>query len=195
MLSHKILETFNLFNGTLTVKDAEKYNIDRETLRKAFLRGDLERPYRGVYQLPESVPDEMLALQYNYSKGIYSHETALNLHEYGTFSPHKYYMTFPENYNTTNIRKNQIISTQNVKNKFYPLGITQTKTIFGNDILVYDKERTLLDMLSSKTSHDFTLNEMLEDYLFDPDKNIENLKKYAKLMNVEHLLKRVDVFV
>ncbi|WP_314060739.1 hypothetical protein [uncultured Vagococcus sp.] len=192
MLSKKVLAVFEKYNGTLPTKLAHKNGIDKETLRKAYLRGDIERPFRGVYLLPNSLLDDLFSTQVVLSKGIYSHETAMMLYGYSTFVPHEFHMTFPQGYhNATLVIKK--VRARYVANAFYTLGATQVKTWEDNFVTVYDRERTVLDMLSSPTAHEYEIEEMLTNYYFDKDKNIKNLFYYAKLLNLEDLLERVVV--
>ena len=45
MLSPLLQEVFEDYNGTLPTKLAEQRGINKETLRKAYLRGDIEPSY------------------------------------------------------------------------------------------------------------------------------------------------------
>lgn len=182
MLHTKLQKVFDAHNGTLPTKVAVKEGITKETLRKAYLRGHIEKPNRGIYSLPDAFFDDYFALQSIYSKGIYSHESALLLHELTTFSPFQYYMTFPKSYHTRQLGKNKIIPTYTIE-AYYELGMTEIKTWFGNNVRAYDKERTLLDMLASKHSPRSIINEMWENYVDDEDKDVQRLYGYAEKMN------------
>lgn len=188
MLHTKLKRVFDAYNGTLPTKVAIKEGITKETLRKAYLRGDIEKPFRGVYSLPDAFFDDYFALQAIYSKGIYSHESALLLHELTTFSPFQYYMTFPKSYHTTYLEKNNISPIYSIE-AYYELGVTKIETWFGNNVRVYDKERTILDMLVSKYSPRSIIDEMWENYLDDEDADFQRLYKYAEKMNRQKLLK------
>ncbi|EMF0094436.1 hypothetical protein O1F49_002665 [Enterococcus hirae] len=193
MLSEKLKSVFEQYNGTLPSKIAFQYGIDKETLRKAYLRGDIERHMRGVYNLTENAFDEMFALQSIYSKGVYSHESALYLHFYGTNVSHNYVMTFPEGYHASSLKNSHII-VYNKKIPFYQLGISSAETMVGNKVYVYDKEKTILDMLSSGSAHEYDIREMLEEYKVDEEKNINRLINYAEILGQERLLERVFVY-
>lgn len=72
--------------------------------------GKLERTARGVYILPEIWEDEFVNLQARFRKGIFSNETALFLLDLTDRTPNRFDMTFPETYNLTNVKKEQIIA-------------------------------------------------------------------------------------
>ena len=123
VLNEKTRLVFELYSGTLPVKVAAEYGISNGTLQKAYRRGEIEKPYRGVYVLPESLDDDLLAMQSIYSKGIYSYETALYLNGLGSFVPFKYYMTFPRGYSNSSFEEN-MISPSWITEKYYEIGLT-----------------------------------------------------------------------
>lgn len=191
MLSKKVMAVFNQFNGTLPTSVASEFGINRETLRKAALRGDIEKVNRGIYILTDAIEDNYFSNQCRYSKGIYSHESALYLWNYGTHLPERYSMTFPQGYHAASFQKN-LVDPYTVKPKFYSLGKTEIETGFGNKVTIYDKERTFLDMMYEKKVRTFLVEEMLDDYFYDEDKNLENLYHYAQVMQRMDLLKGVE---
>ena len=108
--------------------------------------GIIYRVERGIYALPEVWEDEMFFLQYRFAKGIFSHETALYLHGLTDRTPIRYTMTFPFGYNTGSVKKHKIIAKLSTK-ETYELGIIETISPAGNQIKVYDVERTLCDIV------------------------------------------------
>lgn len=190
MLSEKLAAIFNDYNGTLPTKIALQQGINKETLRKAYLRGDIERPMRGVYTLPQHVFDDLFALQSVYSQGIYSHESAHYLHHYGTLAPFDYHLTFPQGYNTRSLERNRI-KAHYIKKDFHNLGLTTVESLSGNPLRVYDRERTLLDLLASDTTTAETISEFLAEYIIHPASNLPLLKAYAKALKREALAEKV----
>ncbi|MDH6364528.1 hypothetical protein M2139_001481 [Enterococcus sp. PF1-24] len=193
MLTTSVREVFDKYNGTLPVKFAIKHGIGEGTLRKAYERGDIERPKRGVYLLPESLEDDYLAIQSQYNRGVFSHESALNLYGYTTDNPFYYYMTFPRGYHSKQFKKSLIRPTY-IDEKYYSIGLIETESWHGNKVLAYDKERTILDMLVSSHAHPYVVEEMLEEYAWEERKNLDNLYKYAELLNRQEQLKIVENF-
>lgn len=191
MLSSRVQYIFEKYKGTLPTKLAEEYNINKETLRKAYLRGDIEKVSRGVYVLPEAIDDTYFSTQIVNSRGIYSHESALMLLNYTTFIPHKYYMTFPQGYSNHSFA-DKLIQPTMIKKNLYTLGITELETWEGNKVRAYNKERTVLDMIDKYSLSDGLVTEMLEYYQEDEDKNLDQLIKYAKLMDREELLEGIE---
>lgn len=175
--------------GMFTSAEAQKYNIPRRYIKSFIEEYSLDEDYPGFYSTKDTFSDEMFALQYVYSKGIYSHETALMLWELTDLIPFDYTMTFPAGYNNPNILKWGIKPKYTMKEKF-EIGKTTAKTIFGNEIVVYDKERTLCDIF--QTRHN-TLKEVqieaIKSYVSLKDKDTNKLMKYAKEFRVEKIIR------
>ena len=74
----------------------------------------------------------------------------------------------------------------------FNLGIIETLSPFGNKIKVYDKERTICDLIKYKSQIDLALYlEVLFKYFNSNDKNIDKLVTYSKIMNIEDKVKKV----
>lgn len=82
------------------------------------------------------------------------------------------------------------------KNKF-KLGIIETKTMFGNPIKIYNKERTICDLFSKKFKGDkYIAIESLKAYLLMEDKDIQKLIEYSKILGVKkELHKKLEVLL
>lgn len=182
MLSEKLNHIFEKYNGNLPVKVAIEEGINRETLRKAFLRGDLSKPYPAGYTLPDAFVDDYFFIQSILTRGIVSHESAAMFYEYGNFNPFYCYMTFPRGYHNPNVAKYKVRETF-VNKDHYNLGMSEVKTWFGNKIVCYDKERTVLDILSSPHSSAEVMEKVWKDYLNDEERNLERLFEYQEKMN------------
>ena len=67
--------------GIVTNAQANEVGVSNERLRLLVHSGDLERVTTGIYVLPDEFNDKMFIVQLRRPKIIYSHETALFLHE------------------------------------------------------------------------------------------------------------------
>ncbi|MBU4438548.1 MAG: type IV toxin-antitoxin system AbiEi family antitoxin domain-containing protein [Firmicutes bacterium] len=68
-------------NGIVESKQLTEAGIDSKILQRLEQSGEIERVGRGLYSDPNHMADDYLVTQYRCKKGIYSHETALFLHE------------------------------------------------------------------------------------------------------------------
>lgn len=176
-------------NGTVTTAMVVAAGISRGNIKYLVDKGMIEKSARGVYVLPEMWDDEIFNLQSRFKRGIYSHETALFLLDLTDRTPNRYYMTFPTNYNLTKPKEENIRCTQ-CKEALYELGITEVITPGGNTVRTYGVERTLCDVLRSRSQVDIqVVAEAFKRYATRTDKNIPILSEYAKKLKVEQRLR------
>lgn len=176
-------------NGTVTTAMVVAAGISRGNIKYLVDKGMIEKSARGVYVLPEMWDDEIFNLQSRFKRGIYSHETALFLLDLTDRTPNRYYMTFPANYNLTKPKEENIRCTQ-CKEDLYELGVTEVLTPGENTVRAYGVERTLCDVLRSRSQVDIqVVTEAFKRYATRTDKNIPILSEYAKNLKVEQRLR------
>lgn len=184
-VSDKIIQLAKENNGVVTAAILSDKGILRGNLKKLVDEGKLEKTARGVYILPEIWEDEFVNLQARFKKGVFSNETALFLWDLTDQTPNRYDMTFPHNYNLTNV-KSEGVNCSRVKQEWYAEGKTQLESPGGNKITVYNMERTLCDILRKRGGiNTGIITEAFKRYTARNDKNIPLLSKYAKMFRVE----------
>lgn len=176
-------------NGIITTKLTDAEGIHREYLREFVRQGKLERVYHGIYITPEMWEDKMLIHQLRKEKMIYSHETALYLHGLTDRDPLAYCVTVPTGYNTSKLNQEGLI-VHTIKRELLELGISAKQTTFGNEVKVYDMERTICDILCDRNNQDAAvLSDALKKYTRRQDKDLNRLMKYAALLRIEKVLR------
>ena len=184
-VSDKIIQLAKENNGVVTAAILSDKGILRGNLKKLVDEGKLEKTARGVYILPEIWEDEFVNLQARLKKGVFSNETALFLWDLTDQTPNRYDMTFPHNYNLTNV-KSEGVNCSRVKQEWYAEGKTQLESPGGNRITVYNMERTLCDILRKRGGiNTGIITEAFKRYTARNDKNIPLLSEYAKMFRVE----------
>lgn len=177
------------YNGVITTKVTEENNIHREYLRELVREGDLERVAHGIYITPDNWEDRMMILQLRKNKMIYSHETALYLHDLTDRDPVQYVVTVPSGYNPSRLKK-EGLKVHTIKKELFDLGICDMVTIFGNKVKSYDMERTICDILRDRNNQDpAILNDAIKRYVARKDKDLNRLMKYADLLRIEKVLR------
>ena len=151
-----ILQMAQENNGTITTAMVTEAGISRGNLKYLTDTGKLERSGRGVYVLPEIWDDELFAVQNRFKRGIFSCDTALFLWNMTDRTPNKFCMTFPSTYNLTGVKKKNIRCCQ-VIDRLYEVGLTETETPAHNTVRVYNRERTLCDILKKSNQIDIQL--------------------------------------
>lgn len=175
-------------NGIITSRDLAEQNIARTYLQILTEKGQLVRVERGVYCDPSVWDDDMFNLQYRFSKGIFSHNTALFLHGFTDRTPLQYEMTFPQGYNPS-APKEAFVKTRNISPSFYELGITKKETTTGRTVLTYDLERTLCDLIKDKRTDKQILLPALKEYVSSKQKNISKLMQYATALKIQNKMR------
>lgn len=185
----KIMEMAKHNNGLVTSLQVAKNNIPRLYLKRLLDENLLEKVDRGVYIRPATLEDEIFNLQNRFSKGIFSHETALFLLDLTDRTPIRYTMTFPAGYNATAAKTKNIIACFSVKDR-YEVGLTTLPTPNGFNVSAYNAERTLCDLLQKRSHTDIQLLiEAFKRYMQKSQKDIPLLSKYAQLFQVEKRLR------
>ena len=95
LYSSKLQYILQQNGGTVSTAEANAIGISNERLRLFVKSGELERASHGVYISPDEFLDKMYVSQKRKTKIIYSHETALFLHELTDRDPVNYTVTVP----------------------------------------------------------------------------------------------------
>jgi predicted transcriptional regulator of viral defense system len=188
-MPHGFQSVFQQNCGIITTAQANKIGVSNERLRLLVKSGDLERVSFGIYSLPDSFVDKMFITQLRCPKIIYSHETALFLHDLTDRDPINYSVTVPTGYNATRLHKDGF-SVFMIKRSLHEIGVTQITTMFGNSVTVYSMERTICDCLRSRSHLDIAIvTDALKRYVKRKDKNLNTLMQMAETFKMSKLLR------
>lgn len=167
-----------------TTKELQQSNIHHSALQAFIKSGKLDKIAYGVYSTPEALKDKMYILQKRNPSIIYSHETALFLHDLTDRDPLFYSVTVPSGYNTKRFI-DAGLDVHLIKRNLHRVGLTQRKTVFGHDVIVYDIERTICDIIRNRNKTDAdVLTQALKRYVLRKDKNLNILMNYAEQFRV-----------
>jgi len=169
--------------GWITASQVTAAGIPRSRLSECVAAEQIYKAERGVYVLPEVWEDEMLALQYRFAAGVFSHETALYLHKLTDRTPASYTMTFPFGYNPTGAKKKGLI-TKSAKEPIFSQGVVEIASPCGNPIRVYDAERTLCDILRGQGIDPGVTAMAFREYLAAGKVEVGKIMDYAKALRV-----------
>jgi predicted transcriptional regulator of viral defense system len=191
-----VVKLLNDNNGFVTASQVTAAGIQRRTLSSLVRAKVIYKAARGIYALPETWEDEMYFLQYQYSKGVFSNDTALYLHGMSDRTPVSYTLTFPYGYNAPSLRKHNV-KIKHVTCETYGLGIIEMPSPCGNPIKVYDIERTLCDIVKGNNSCDIQLvNQAMKSYAACKTKDVARLIDYAEKLKVKpKILRYMEVLL
>lgn len=172
----------------LRTADAAAQGINRPMLAKFVEEKEYERVARGIYMGPEAWPDDYYVLQLRYPKLIFSHLSALRLHDLTDYLPRRAHVTLWTGCNPSRLSA-EGVKVYTVKPELHELGVTAVQTYFGNTVRVYNTERTICDVLRSRNKIEAqAFFQALKTYSQRPDKDWNKLVDYARSFNVERAL-------
>lgn len=179
----------NQNGGTVTTAEANKVGVSNERLRLLVKSGELDRVTFGVYILPDEFADKMYIAQLRRPKIIFSHETALFLHDLTDRDPINYSVTVPTGYNASRLQK-EGFTVFMIKRELHEIGVTKITTMFGNPVRVYGLERTICDCLRSRNQLDIAVvTDAMKRYSRRKDKNLNTLMEMAETFKVTKLIR------
>jgi len=176
--------------GYLTAKTARENGVRNYTLQRMAAKGLIERAAHGLYVGPDILPDPFFVAQYRCPRGVFSHETALFLHDLSDRVPLQLMMTIPAGWNSKLLVSDDLMFFYTIP-KYANLGVTNIETVSGLDVKAYDTGRTLCDCLKSvnKLDKDLVLT-ALKRYMKMPHVDKAKLLEYAAIFKIRDIVLR-----
>ena len=143
----------------------------------------------GVYALPEALVDDTYTLYHRCPKGIISHDDALYYHGLIDREPFVHSITIYTGYNPSRLSASGY-KVYTVKKELLDIGKIIIKNNFGNEIPMYDLERTVCDLVRNRSqfeAQDF--NTALKSYISKNNKDLNKLMRYASLFKIEKIVR------
>jgi predicted transcriptional regulator of viral defense system len=172
-------------NGYLLTSQVTDKGISKWFLAEYVKKRNLEKVAQGVYLSEDAWPDELYLLHLRNRRIFFSQETALYLHGLMEREPCYICVTVKAGYNASHLREKGIKVYQS-RPDLYELGASTVETGYGNYVAVYDRERTICDIIRDKAMMDVQVFQTaMKEYMSSPKKNLPNLMKYAAKMKIE----------
>ena len=188
--AEKLSDLVELRNGYLSVTEAQGLGISRTYIQEYISANGFERVARGLYKSPDVWTDYLYIIALKNERAVYSFDTALMLNGLTEREPSDIFVTVSRAYNASHLRSTGIIVNY-VRDEWVDLGRTVAKTTYGNEVSVYDMERTICDILRVKDKKDPQMFVYaIKEYAKSANKNLPRLMKYAKEFGVEAELRR-----
>ena len=150
----------------------------------------LEQAAHGIYLSKDAWVDAMYLLHLRCPQAVFSHETALFFHDLTDREPNPYSITVKTGYNPASLQADGI-KVYTIKKELHDVGIITMNTPFGNPVPVYDMERTICDLIRSRSGIEMqTFQDALKQYAKRKDKDLRKLMRYAQMFRVEKLLRQ-----
>lgn len=180
---HKILDLFRV-KKYITTKEVENVGISRRFLGFLVAKNKIIRLSRGIYTLPNELEDDYFVIGNKSKYAIFSNLTALYFHRLCDRIPVKYDVTVKSGYKGS-LQKKDNINLYYIKKENFELGLTTIETNYGNNVRVYDVERSICDIIKNKNKLDLELfNKAIRNYYYSKNKNIIRLYDYAEKLGI-----------
>lgn len=186
----QIEQLISICGGTIQTSQVVEKGISKTVFYHYIEENDLEQISHGIYATRDAWVDEMFLMHLRCKQAVLSHETALYLHDLTDREPSKYTITVKTGYNPSRLKKDGI-QVYTVKQELHGEGITTKETPFGHLVPVYNMERTVCDIIRSRSNIEMqTFQNTLKQYARRKDKNLRLLMQYASMFHVEKTLRQ-----
>lgn len=144
----------------------------------------------GIYASPEAWVDEAYLLHLRVPKAVFSHDEALYYHNLVDREPLQPTITTYTGYNTKRLCDDGI-KVYTVKKELLEIGKILVQDNYGNSIPMYDLERTMCDLVRSRSSIEMQdFQSAMKAYARRKDKNLNKLMEYAKFFRVDKIIRQ-----
>lgn len=181
-----VKEVFCTVGDVVKTADFISAGLSNYDVAKFCKEGFINRIRPGFYQLPQNfeVKEETLLAKL-LPHCIVCVESALFHYGYSDFAPREWTIAVPRSMSRT-VKHMPIVQVKAyyIQKEFFDLGRVQSD-FNGVQLAVYDRERTICDCFKYRTKLDSELfSKAINAYAVDEQKNLVNLSKYAKQMQL-----------
>ena len=178
-------------NNVVTAKEAKAKGLTKQQLHELVADNKLERVGHGLYAPADSWVDELYILHKRCPSAVFSHDEAFYYHRLIDREPLQHTLTVYSGFNAHRLKASGNVKVYSVKKELLDVGKITVTDSLGNNIPMYNLERTICDALRSRNSieaQDF--NSILKTYVTIPNKDLNKLMEYAKLFRVDNIARR-----
>lgn len=189
MMQNARLEQIVFANkGIIQTADAVDAGISKQIFYRFIKEHNFEQVAHGIYLSPDAWLDTMYVISLRSKQAVFSHETALFLHNLTDREPVQYSITVKTGYNPSKLKADGI-KVYTVKEELYNLGLEEAKTPFDHTVRTFNMERTICDIIRSRSTIEFqSFQDSLKQYTKRKEKNLRLLMQYAQQFRVDKIL-------
>ena len=181
---------FEQNHGIVKTAQVLEHGIPKHTLYAYAKKNNIEKAAHGIYISQDAWSDAMYILHLRCAQGVFSHESALYFHDLTDREPSKYSITVKTGYNPASLKADGV-KVYTIKKELHDVGVITMNTTFGHTVPVYDAERTICDIIRSRSGIETqTFHDALKQYAARRDKDLRRLIRYAQMFHVEKILRQ-----
>lgn len=177
-------------SGILLTSDVLEVGFSKPSFYKFIEDNGFEKVGHGVYASPEAWADEDYILSLRCPGAVFSHDEALYHYSLIDREPEARTVTVYTGYGTSRLVKDGI-RVYTVKKELLELGKTTVTTSFGHQIPMYDRERTICDLVRNRSRFEIQdYQTALKSFVSKKDKDLNRLMQYAKQFHVDGIIRK-----
>jgi len=186
-MSENIRMVFDRHGGLMRTAELKKEGFYYKKIQHLLKEGEIEQVRRGYYQYSgEASFSDIPTITTLFPDGVICMESALDYYGYTDRTPSAWHLAVDHKSTRTRFYIDYpMIKPHFIRSDRYQAGI-EVAEIDGRPIKIYDRERTICDLLLHRNKVDGEVfNVAIQRYVQDPKKVEARLMKYAKLLHVE----------
>lgn len=177
-------------DGMIQTSQVIELGISKPVLYQYIKENEMEQIAHGVYATKDTWIDSMYLVHLRCEQAVFSHETALFLHDLTDREPTEYEITVKTGYNPSKFKEDGI-KVYTVKKELHGEGIVMMQTPFGHSVPVYNMERTICDIIRNRNNTEVQIFQTaLKQYTKRKDKDLRLLMQYATEFRVDKILRQ-----
>lgn len=177
-------------DGMIQTSQVISLGISKPVFYQYIRDNEMEQIAHGVYATKDTWIDAMYMVHLRCEQAVFSHETALFLHDLSDREPMEYEITVKTGYNPSRLKEDGI-KVYTVKKELHGEGIVMMQTPFGHSVPVYNMERTICDIIRNRNNTEVqTLQTALKQYTKRKAKDLRLLMQYATEFRVDKILRQ-----
>ena len=181
----------SLNDDYLTPEIARRNGVSKYRFYRFVHENELERIGKGMYSKEDVLVDDLFVISHRCPKAVFSHDEAFCYHGLSDREPLVHTVTIYSGYNAHRLKADGKCKVYYVKEELLDIGKTTVKDNFGNDIPMYDLERTICDLVRSRNSIEIQeFSSVMKSYIARTDKNLNLLMEYAGKFHIDNVIRR-----
>ena len=186
----KINELLGNNDGLITTAEIVSEGISKPSFYEYARKEKLIKVAHGIYAAQDALQDLSYILHLQYPNAIFSHEEALYLNNLTNREPTDSVLTFKTGYNPSRLTLKGI-KVYTIKRELLDVGKVMLKTSFGNKVPSYNLERTICDIVRSRSTIEIQdYQTAIRTYVKRKDRNLNQLLEYSRLFHIEKLVRQ-----
>jgi predicted transcriptional regulator of viral defense system len=189
----EIKQVFNEYSGFLRTKELYAKRVFYNDIQFLVKEGYIKKIRYGYYQwIEHDNLSDTIIIKRLFSDGILCMDTALFFHRYSDRIPQTWHIAVNKDTSKSRFKlEYPFVKPHYIEPSLLNIGLIEGD-IDGNQVRIYDKERTICDCLRHEKKMDREIfTKAIQHYISDSSKNIPVLLDYARSFRISQKVKNI----